>query len=237
MKSVEAMVQDKVKEATKEAQASLLGAFDQLMSAKLDSVQNKISDNQQKLPESQIAKIQSNILANDGSKFKKKSCEDQFKFGVKLLDSLQHAESALSRNNDPASLVAKEKNFRRKRDYYTSTEIDQIADDSDMGWKTVKEYEFNPLVEDSDDEKRLLRAEARANRRSKQQKQRKNQRRYNPYGTGYASYGSAPYGTGRWSSTATSTQPMREQSVFPEARRQGLCFLCRRSGHWKKGLP
>ena len=49
MESVEAMVQDKVKEAMKEAQASLLGAFDQLMSAKLDSVQNKISDNQQKL--------------------------------------------------------------------------------------------------------------------------------------------------------------------------------------------
>ena len=31
----------------------------------------------------------------------------------------------------------------------------KIADDSDMGWKTVKEYEVNPLVEDSGDEKRL----------------------------------------------------------------------------------
>ena len=109
MESVEAMVQDKAKEAMKEAQASLLGAFDQLMSAKLDSVQNKISDNQQKLSESQIAKIQSNILTNDGYKFKKKSCEDQFKFGIKLMDSLQDAGSALSRNNDPASLAAKEK--------------------------------------------------------------------------------------------------------------------------------
>ena len=55
-----------VKEAMKEAQASILGAFDQLMSAKLDSVQDKIRDNQQKLPESQIAKLQSNILTNDG---------------------------------------------------------------------------------------------------------------------------------------------------------------------------
>ena len=113
MVSVEAMVQDKVKEAMKEAQASLLGAFDQLMSAKLDSVQNKISDNQQKLSESQIAKIQSNFLRNDGYKFKKKSCEDQFKFCVKLMDSLQDAESALSKNNDPDSLAAKEKKIRR----------------------------------------------------------------------------------------------------------------------------
>ena len=30
---------------------------------------------------------------------------------------------------------------------------------------------------------------------------------------------------------------MKEQSVFPDARRQGLCLLCRRSGHWKKDCP
>ena len=34
-----------------------------------------------------------------------------------------------------------------------------------MGWRTVKEYDINPLVEDSDNEKRLIRAESRANRK------------------------------------------------------------------------
>ena len=62
------------------------------MSAKVDSVQNKISDNPQKLSESQIAKIQSNILTNDGYKFKKESCEDQFKFGVKLVQKVPSQE-------------------------------------------------------------------------------------------------------------------------------------------------
>ena len=101
----------------------------------------------------------------------------------------------------------------------------RIADDSEMGWRTVKEYDINPLVEDSDDEKRLLRAESRANRKAKQQKMKKSQRRFTPYG--------------RWSSTAVSTPPahVREQSMFSDSRRPGLCFFCRKSGHWKKDCP
>ena len=94
-----------------------------------------------------------------------------------------------------------------------------------MGWRTVKEYDINPLVEDSDDEKRLLIAESRANRKAKQQKMKKSQRRFTPYG--------------RWSSTAVSTPPahVREQSMFSDSRRPGLCFFCRKSGHWKKDCP
>ena len=49
-----------------------------------------------------------------------------------------------------------------------------------MGWRTVKEYDINPLVEDSDDEKRLIRAESRAKRKAKQQKMKKSQRRFTP---------------------------------------------------------
>ena len=36
------------------------------------------------------------------------------------------------------------------------------------------------LVEDSDDEKRLIRAESRAKRKAKQQKMKKSQRRFTP---------------------------------------------------------
>ena len=30
---------------------------------------------------------------------------------------------------------------------------------------------------------------------------------------------------------------MREQPVFPDSRRPGLCFHCRKSGYWKKDCP
>ena len=42
------------------------------MSSKLDSMQNKISENQQKLSDSQMAKMQTNILMHEGYTFKRK---------------------------------------------------------------------------------------------------------------------------------------------------------------------
>ena len=74
----------------------------------------------------------------------------------------------------------------------------KLEDYSELVWKTVNLYEVYPLVDDSDDEERLIRAEARANRKAKHQKPKKSRRRYAPYG--------------RWSSSTTKTQPMREHT-------------------------
>ena len=106
---VEVMVQEKVRAAVSEAQTNLLGAFEQLMSSKLDSMQNKISANQQKLSDSQMAKMQTNILLHEGYTLKRKSCKIQCKFNVKVLGKFQDAEAALERNGDFASLAAREK--------------------------------------------------------------------------------------------------------------------------------
>ena len=60
----------------------------------------------------------------------------------------------------------------------------KIADSSEGGWRTVDEYQRNDLAEDSDDEKRLNRAESRAQkkRRSKDTSAKKKfPRRYVPY--------------------------------------------------------
>jgi len=35
----------------------------------------------------------------------------------------------------------------------------QLADSSELGWRVVSEYEANPLASDSDDEKRIYKAE------------------------------------------------------------------------------
>jgi hypothetical protein len=45
-------------------------------------------------------------------------------------------------------------NYRQK--------IIKIADSSDRGWRVVQEYEANPLTDDSEDEKKLLKAGSRA---------------------------------------------------------------------------
>ena len=46
----------------------------------------------------------------------------------------------------------------------------RIADEAEMGWKVVQEYDAHPLADDSEDEKRLYRAESRANRKAKAEK-------------------------------------------------------------------
>ena len=49
----------------------------------------------------------------------------------------------------------------------------KIADRSEHGWATVLEYEEDELADNSEDEKRLFRAEARAGRKLKQKSLKK----------------------------------------------------------------
>ena len=46
----------------------------------------------------------------------------------------------------------------------------RLADSSDLGWSVVKEYQANLLASDSEDEKRMMRAEARASRKLKERR-------------------------------------------------------------------
>ena len=51
--------------------------------------------------------------------------------------------------------------------WFVTDKLVKLADFSQLGWKVVQEYESNPLVEDSDDEKKIFKAEARAERKVK----------------------------------------------------------------------
>ena len=60
----------------------------------------------------------------------------------------------------------------------------KMADASELGWLVVNEYVTNPLASDSEDEKRIYKAEARATRKYKAEKSNKKTRRFRstPYG-------------------------------------------------------
>lgn len=98
----------------------------------------------------------------------------------------------------------------------------RIADEAEMGWKVVKEYDTNPLADDSDDERRIYRAESRANRKAKAEKAKRSKTRFNPY-----SYRQRPTAT----VTIPSGQPV--DNYGDRAAKPGLCFLCHKPGHWK----
>ena len=98
-----------VSSAVNDTQNNLLSAFDQMISSKLERVKSQISENQKQLPESQISKLQNNILCNDGYSFKRNGCEDQFKLNVKLMEKIPDADFHLERSQDSAALAATEK--------------------------------------------------------------------------------------------------------------------------------
>ena len=100
-----------------------------------------------------------------------------------------------------------------------------MADASELGWRVVNEYVTNPLASDSEDEKRIYKAEARATRKYNAEKVKKRKRSR-----------SAPY----WKQSPKQQnfdQPTVVASSQQPARRPpGLCFACGKPGHWK-GSP
>ncbi|MEW8545049.1 MAG: reverse transcriptase domain-containing protein [Candidatus Thiodiazotropha sp.] len=82
----------------------------------------------------------------------------------------------------------------------------------------VKEYERIPIASDSEDEKRIYKAEARATRKMKSERSKRGRGRGWPYR----------------SRRQTETSAINVQGKPQETKRPGLCFSCGLPGHWAK---
>lgn len=115
----------------------------------------------------------------------------------------------------------------------------RIADSSEGGWETVRQYECNPVASDTDDESRILRAESRAVRKKKAQQ--KSHKKPKPTAT----VTSADVFPQRQVSNAFSTQfpGGQQQQPFPfrpfAASRAvtGPCFACGETSHFRRNCP
>ena len=96
--------------------------------------------------------------------FKKKSNEDQYKAATKLLESLEDAKDSLESNDVQKAQQAIEEGIVNVKE---RQKLILLADQSKYGWNTVKEYIQHELAENSDDEKKIYKAEARAARNSR----------------------------------------------------------------------
>ena len=100
-------------------------------------------------------------------KFKKKSHEEQWKVNRTILDNFEEASEALADvKTDPGGVEHLEKTKKEiaegKSSLNDRQKLIMLADQSKFGWGTVAEYVQNELAEDSDDEKRIWKAESRA---------------------------------------------------------------------------
>ena len=95
--------------------------------------------------------------------FQKTGNEKQYEFNEEVQEKLDSADAALAQR-PPAVEKARSLLQEGQKSICIRQKKIRIADRSENGWATVKEYEEDELAENSEDEKRLSRAEARAGR-------------------------------------------------------------------------
>ena len=92
--------------------------------------------------------------------YKKKAHEEQACFNVQVEESVQEAHDAFAAIEDSSAIQrARDALGKGVRLLADRQKLIQIADRSDNGWGVVAEYSADELAEDSDDEKRLEKAE------------------------------------------------------------------------------
>lgn len=168
--------------------------------------------------------------------FKKKSNEKQYNATTKILESLEEADYNLEVHDVPAAKKAIAEGIERSRH---RQKLILLADKSPYGWKTVEEYLQHELAEDSDDEKKIYRAEARAakstrkNFLSRQAVQKRNLISLAPQPTSSAVQGS-PITTviSRGAAATTHKEAYGFKKTLP-----GACFACGKFGHWRYSCP
>ena len=211
-------IQHEVQNAIKESQDQLLNSLSTLLDKRLDGVQRNIQENQKMLSDTQMAKMDETMA--DTYKFKKRGNEEQFKHNQKVFTKIQEANTQMETDNlnEDQVLTAKRRISEGLELIRSRQKHIKLADSSEAGWRVVDEYVSNPLAEVSDDEKRIYKAQSRAESKMKKEKaKRRVDQRQTPY-----------------KKPATFNQiPTRIQSTF----RPGRCFNCDEMGHWRRECP
>lgn len=183
------------------------------------------------------------------TEFRRKGNEDQHKFNEELQDALVTVEEELERC--PVEKVPKRLESPLKKAKETLREglclledrqkKIRLADRSDCGWDLVREYEADELADDSDDEKKIRKAEKAAEQRlagkkklaENKKKRFRSREQYRPAGASMPYEPRAPYRP--WSG------PVVPVSKGDKSGPVGPCYKCHEYGHLKhecrKGRP
>ena len=147
-------VKNQVYEQVKETHTRLLTKLDELITAKLSSFSQQINENQRILSDVQVAKIEQ--INNDKFKFTKKGNEEQFKANAKVEQKLKEADALLKEDTEVRRVTTKaqDKIEEGMKLIQHRQKLIKLADSSELGWRTVAEYEASIIADDSDDEKK-----------------------------------------------------------------------------------
>ncbi|VDI50072.1 Hypothetical predicted protein [Mytilus galloprovincialis] len=196
-------IQNEVQAAFQTTQTTILDTMTTLLGNRLECFNKNFQSFQKALAESKLAKLDETL--SDNYMFKKRGNEEQHKHNTNSELIQEHLtkdniESTKDKITEGMSLIRD----RQK--------LIKLADSSEAGWRVVAEYTANPLAENSEDEKRMYKAQTRAEAKIKKEKFKRKP----------ASSSPAPY-----------TIPTRTSHID----RPWKCFNCNKTGHWRRECP
>ena len=215
--------------------------FDRLLDM-MTGLQDQMSSMKRELSEEREVsneRLVKRIKLDKAPVFKKKSNEKQFQFNEEVREKLSVASVSLA-TAPPSVEKAKEALKEGEALISARQKVIRIADRSEFGWATVEEYEEDELADNSDDEKRLYRAELRAGRKVKAAaaKNRKKKdglkKEWRPRSVGPLDSQSPSSSHVQQSSSSTSIAATR---TIPTVQGLGPCFLCGKMGHYRRACP
>ena len=173
---------------------------------KFDSFKRELGEQGAVQHEDQLHEIKRIKVDIERHSFRSKGNEEQFKFNRKVANTMEDARRHLAEQKFDAvveDIKEGEKLISQRQ------KLILIADKSEHGWATANEYVKDELASDSEDEKRLYKAESRAKTkvRDARTKKQKNFNFRKP--------------VQQWGGQAS------------QSSRPGNCFACGRPGHWR----
>lgn len=146
-------------------QVALILAAINKSQAEMQSLRREMRESQEEAAEKMEAMKKEKPLT-----FNKKAHEVQHSFNQSVEDRLRGAESSLAKaarllEDGPAVVRAQQDLTKGKELLSHRQKLIRIADRSEYGWVVVEEYEEDDLAANSDDEKRLEKAERAAERK------------------------------------------------------------------------
>ncbi|XP_033728657.1 uncharacterized protein LOC117317821 [Pecten maximus] len=168
--------------------------------------------------------------------WKRQGNKEQFKFNNGIQEDVTQALWALRMGKTDYCCELLEKSVSEIKG---RNKLVKLADSSECGWETVKCYVTNPLASDSEDEKKINKAEAKANKKRKDKVAKKDSRA--KYGRVYGGPGRSGGGGAVLSQLpSTSGGNTAGQTFFRGQRRAwagGACFGCGDFSHYRKDCP
>ena len=204
--------------------------------AKLSRFKNELLEEQKAENERMTKKLK----LEKKFEFRKKGNEIQHVFNENVKAKVEEAAAIVEKLQGTAGAVEKAKESLKEGVQLIEErqKLIKIADRSDSGWLTAQEYEADEIADDSDDEKRIARAERQAEKLKKKRGQNSVRRgRGGSFFRGQQYRQEAP----RYFDRSNGWQAQRVAWSAPQptvrATSNLVCFMCGRTGHIRRECP